>query len=177
MHRPSKRLLLDSALWRRNIREVVPEIVLDDAYGGDGAVDASVVEIEPQHDEQRAPESMPRPVEASIVSHPALPDDGAAAESTVRVTCEIALWRGYRNTHFYARTFVDDEEVAVLESPSFRARGKGTLDRTEEAVAAHEALSRKLREAGWTQVAAGRLWYGDIFQRDVIVAEAPAPPP
>jgi hypothetical protein len=167
-------MLLESALRRREIREVVPEIVSEDNVWDDDADSHLVVKPQLAQVEDTTSVALPaRPSdeEPSVAPSPTTVDVGP---STLRVTCEIAVWRGYRKAHFYARTYVDEEEVAVGESPSFRGRGRDTLERTDEAAAAHAVLCQTLREAGWKRIAAGRPWYGDVFQRDVLVAEMPA---
>jgi hypothetical protein len=89
-------------------------------------------------------------------------------------TCEIAFWRGYRKGAFYARTYLEGEEVAVAESPAFRPIGDEP-DRTDEAEAAYEALCEALAEAGWHRVGAGTDWYGGTFRRDFTDAVEPGP--
>jgi hypothetical protein len=80
--------------------------------------------------------------------------------------CEILFWRGYRKATFYARIFSDDgEPLALAQSSEFRARGNGTPEQTEEAVAAYEELRARLEQWGWQHVRSGRAWFGDVFTR------------
>jgi len=90
-------------------------------------------------------------------------------------TCQIRFWRGYRKAAFYARTYYDGEEVAVAESPLFRARGSGPPEPTEKAEEAHKALCDQLERAGWRLVAAGDTWFDHTFRRELRAPAEPAP--
>jgi hypothetical protein len=82
------------------------------------------------------------------------------------LTCEILFWRGYRKATFYARIFSDDgEPLALTQSPSFRSRGNGIPEQTEEAVAAYRVLRAQLEQWGWRHVSSGRAWFEDVFTR------------
>jgi hypothetical protein len=78
-------------------------------------------------------------------------------------TCEIAVWRGYREASFYARMYVDGQEVAVAESEKFRPSGKDDLEQSEVALAAHRALCEQLLKSGWVRTERGDEWYADGF--------------
>lgn len=105
---------------------------------------------------QRAAAHVPAKVETDAVEPHA--EDVATAE------CAIRFWRGYRKANFYACVFTDDgEPLAVAESPLFRARGTGIPDKTDEAVAAYDALCKKLEDNGWQRASPGKTWFGDVF--------------
>jgi hypothetical protein len=121
----------------------------------------------------------PRPTQASrptapkppVGKTPVAPEQHmvrtGSAPATDRESCEIALWRGYRKANLYARVLDDSgKPLALAESPSFRARGNGTLERTEEAVAAHKALCRQLEGVGWKHVGRRESWYSAVYERD-----------
>jgi hypothetical protein len=82
--------------------------------------------------------------------------------------CEIAYWRGYRKSKFYARGFdADGVEVALAESRSFRVEGSRSPERTEEAAAAYDQLVEQLTEDGWRPVDEDdrRTWFAQSFER------------
>jgi hypothetical protein len=81
-------------------------------------------------------------------------------------TCDIRFWRGYRKAAFFARTIDAGEEVAVAESPMFRARGNGVPERTDEAAAAYAVLVDRLEDEGWRRVATGSAWFDATFARE-----------
>lgn len=110
----------------------------------------------------------PAPPEAEVHT-PAVtpqPADEARPPAPDTLTCQIAYWRGYRTSAFYARAF-DEEgyEVALAESPAFKARGTDGPDRTEEAVAAHKALLAQLKSDGWELDGGGDTWFGKTLRR------------
>lgn len=109
---------------------------------------------------ERAASAAPVPaVEETIAPEP----DGPADDDP---TCEIRFWRGYRKATFYARIFSDEgEPLAVAQSPSFRAQGNGTPDKTDEAVAAYQALREQLEQRGWEHAGSGRTWFADVYSR------------
>lgn len=72
--------------------------------------------------------------------------------------CRIRPWRGYVSWRFYAE-WTEDGEVAVVESPPFRAKGAEGPDETEQAAAAHGKLLERLRDQGWMVVSLGTHWY------------------
>jgi hypothetical protein len=116
---------------------------------------------------ERAEEaSPPAPEQREITDTP--PEAEPQAQPAPELTCEIAFWRGYRKAGFYARAF-DQEgyEVAVAESPYFKARGNRVPDQTEQARAAYEALSAQLAEAGWKAEGRNGTWFGTRFRRPV----------
>jgi hypothetical protein len=86
-------------------------------------------------------------------------------------TCQVAYWRGYRKAAFYARAF-DEEgyEVALAESPLFKARGNGVPERTEQSVAAYEALIAQLAKDGWEPIGGTDNWFGQTLRRSVSTA-------
>lgn len=98
------------------------------------------------------PANRPRPVD------PLRPDEGP--------TCQIVFWRGYRKARFYACVFDEaDEPFAFAESPAFKAPRTPLPDATEQAVAAHDALTESLSQEGWDLVAKGPGWYDATFRR------------
>jgi hypothetical protein len=107
----------------------------------------------------------------SEAAEPAIPPVEA-----VEWTCQIGFWRGYRKTAFYAGMFYEGEDVAVAESPHFRARGNGLPEQTPEAEAAYDALRERLEASGWRLARAGNTWFDHVFERTLITAAAePAP--
>lgn len=114
-----------------------------------------------------APEAAPTTVDE--------PEPQLPVAEPAELTCEIMFWRGYRKAAFYARTYVADEEVAVAESPLFRARGNGLPEPTLEAEEAYTALCEQLEREGWKLVDSGESWFGDIFRRELTGAPEPAP--
>ncbi len=117
--------------------------------------------------QQQAPEAPPVTVEE--------PEPQRLAAEPAELTCEIMVWRGYRKAAFYARTYVGDEEVAVAESPLFRARGNGLPEPTLEAEEAYNALCERLEREGWKLVDSGETWFGHTFRRELTAAAEPAP--
>jgi hypothetical protein len=109
---------------------------------------------------QRVASSAP-PAEETVTPEP---DAGTDQD----LTCEIVFWRGYREATFYARIFSDDgEPLAVAQSPAFRARGNGTPEETDEAIAAYQALREQLELTGWDRVADGDAWFGGVYGRSL----------
>jgi hypothetical protein len=127
------------------------------------------VEVEPEPVDETMP-VLPQPLPTQLVETPwvaeppaYLPDEPAAEELV-----EIAFWRGYRKSAFYARTFDEDGfEVALAESAAFRASGNGVPDQTEEAVRAYEEFVDALVADGWTPVESARpaAWFAQTFER------------
>jgi hypothetical protein len=110
----------------------------------------------------------PAPQRVASSAHPAeetvTPEPEAATGEDM--TCDIVFWRGYRKATFYARIFSDDgEPLAVAHSPSFRVRGNGIPEKTDEAVAAYQALREQLEQTGWDRVADGNAWFADVYSR------------
>jgi hypothetical protein len=104
------------------------------------------------------------PVEEPIAREPEPEVEQPEPVPLENLTCEILFWRGYRKATFYARIFSDDgEPLALAQSPSFRARGNGTPEESDEAVAAYQALRAQLEQWGWRHVGSGRAWFGDVF--------------
>lgn len=83
--------------------------------------------------------------------------------------CQIAVWRGYAKSCFYARLQQPeaDEEFAVAESPRFRLRGNGAPERTEATEAAHLALLQALLADGWKLDGAADPWYASRLRREL----------
>jgi hypothetical protein len=71
--------------------------------------------------------------------------------------------------------FYEGEEVAVAESPHFRARGSDQPEPTPEAEVALEALRERLEADGWTMARAGDKWFDHVFERKLTAAAEPAP--
>jgi hypothetical protein len=109
---------------------------------------------------------IPEPVEEPIARAPEPEVEQPEPIPLDDLTCEILLWRGYRKATFYARIFSDDgEPLALAQSSEFRARGNGTPEQTEEAVAAYQELRARLEQWGWQHVGSGRAWFDDVFTR------------
>lgn len=76
--------------------------------------------------------------------------------------CEIAWWRGYLKSEFYA--VADGRELA--RSRSFRWRRERPPGSDHEAArSAHEALVARLEEAGWEPLGQAVPWYAQRFRR------------
>jgi hypothetical protein len=128
-----------------------------------GAVSANEPQIEQRstattgpavapHEEQHAPDRDPT-AEPELLLHP-------------EAACDITVWRGYRKAKFYARVVAaHGEEFAVAESEAFRWRGNGTLEQTEDAVAAHNQLLDYLESHGWKVRAEAPIWYAKTLTR------------
>jgi hypothetical protein len=71
--------------------------------------------------------------------------------------------------------FYEGEDVAVAESPHFRAHGNGLPDPTPEAEEAYDALRERLEADGWTLARAGDTWFDHVFERKLTAAAEPAP--
>lgn len=143
------------------------KLVAEEDQQGRRAEATVTEEPEPPKAEARMPEA-PDPREAAthmpaVTAPPAVEARPPAPDT---LTCQIAYWRGYRKSAFYARAF-DEEgyEVAVAESPLFKTQGKGTPDRTEDAVAAHKALLAQLSSDGWELQGGGDTWFGKTLRR------------
>jgi hypothetical protein len=98
-----------------------------------------------------------------------LPQPAPPAAPPTEELCEIAVWRGYTKSRFYARLDVaacfDQEGCAVGESTPFRFSGNGTLEQTEAAEAAHRALIEELVAQGWEPLDSRGPWYAARFSR------------
>jgi hypothetical protein len=91
-----------------------------------------------------------------------------AVEAVAEPTCQIAIWRGYLSSRFYARMLdAHGSEIAVAESPPFRAKGKPLPEQTQEAVTARDALVAQLGADGWEPVGGDGTWFGGTFRRRV----------
>lgn len=109
---------------------------------------------------------IPEPVEEPIARKPEPEVEQPEPIPLEDLTCEILFWRGYRKATFYARIFsVDGEPLALAQSSEFRARGNGTPEQTEEAVAAYQELRARLEQWGWRHAGSGDAWFGDVFTR------------
>jgi hypothetical protein len=117
-----------------------------------------VAEPEPVHDESEH-------VEPSVAA------DGEA--ELREATCEITLWRGWRQASFYARIVADGREIAVAQSATFRPTGKNELEQTYAAMAAHRELCETLVGRGWKRTGRGDEWYSDSFSAHVRIEEDP----
>jgi hypothetical protein len=76
--------------------------------------------------------------------------------------CEIAWWRGYVKSEFYA--VADGREFARSRSFRWRAERPPAPDHAA-ARAAHEALVGRLKEAGWEPLGQAVPWYAQRFRR------------
>ena len=123
----------------------------------------ATVEARPEPEFAAAILSPPPPSTVAEITAPAPPTDEL---------CEIALWRGYTKTRFYARLDVsaraEDEGSAVAESPAFRFSGNGTPAQTEAAEDAHRALVDELMTRGWEPCESTGPWYADRFSRPLV---------
>jgi hypothetical protein len=122
---------------------------------------------EPPAAEATEPESAEEvPAEAEGQSD--TPDAEPAAPETEEF-CHVAFWRGYLKAGFFARA-IDEEglEVAVAESPLFRAQGNGIPEETEKAVAAYKALVEQLKADGWEPAEKGEAWFDTTFRRELV---------
>lgn len=81
--------------------------------------------------------------------------------------CEIALWRGYVKSEFYATGVgPDGAEYEVARSRGFRwRRSEPPPVEHEAARAAHEGLVQRLRDSGWVPIGEGSTWYARRFRR------------
>ncbi|HST16977.1 MAG TPA: hypothetical protein VLK36_04865 [Gaiellaceae bacterium] len=94
--------------------------------------------------------------------------------------CEIVWWRGYVKGRFLAYAASGPEPVG--ESPAIRWRSSSPPGPTEEAVAALDALTAQLSEAGWkVEERDGDPWFGLRLSRPAAakapVSVRPAPMP
>jgi hypothetical protein len=106
------------------------------------------------------------PVEESVAREPEPEVEQPEPIPLEELACEILFWRGYRKATFYARIFSDDgEPLALAQSSEFRARGNGTPEQTEEALAAYQELRARLEQWGWRHAGSGDAWFGDVFTR------------
>lgn len=176
-------VLLHSAFRRRrDVREVDPEVIspaelalvppVDEVPSSLEEADAVEVEVAPAiavaapELDEPTEESIPEPVDESPASELEPEAEPPLPAPLEDLTCEILFWRGYRKATFYARIFSDDgEPLAVAHSPSFRSRGNGAPDQSEEAVAAYQALREQLEQWGWQHVGSGDAWFDDVFTR------------
>ena len=132
------------------------------------AVSITEPEPEPAESEEAAP-AFTASSEAELQQTPVEPEPAPEVEAPAPVasepTCQVAYWRGYRKAAFYARAF-DEEglEVALAESHSFKARGNGVPERTEQAVAAYEALLAQLANDGWEPIGGTDNWFGQTLR-------------
>lgn len=122
----------------------------------------------PRFDERTVPALSERPP----MDVSPLPQTAPPAAPPTEELCEIALWRGYTRSRFYARLDVaarlDAEGCAVGESTPFRFSGNGTLEQTEAAEAAHRALVEQLMAQGWKPCDSRGPWYAARFIRTLV---------
>lgn len=76
--------------------------------------------------------------------------------------CEIAWWRGYFKSEFYA--VADGRELARSRTFRWRVETPPAPDH-QAASAAHEALVGRLRKAGWEPLGQAIPWYAQRFRR------------
>ena len=95
--------------------------------------------------------------------------EGAAGWEPRVETCRIGLWRGYRESSFYARPDGDTAGTSIgAPSTSFRRRGSAAPDTPEARLALQELVSR-LEANGWVQTGRGGDWYEAEFARTTLV--------
>ena len=83
-------------------------------------------------------------------------------------TCEIAWWRGFVMSEFYAIAVRHDGTVMqVYRSPSFRWRREHPPPRLGSAVAAQDTLVKMLLRDNWETVGCAPHWYGVRFRRRI----------
>jgi hypothetical protein len=167
---------------RGTIREVDPEVIspaelalvppvdevppsLEEADAVEVEVAPPIAVVAPELDEPTE-EPIPEQVHESLVNELEPEAEPPLPAPLEDLTCEILFWRGYRKATFYARIFSDDgEPLAVAQSPSFRSRGNGTPERSEQAVAAYQVLREQLEQWGWQHAGSGDAWFEDVFVR------------
>jgi hypothetical protein len=140
-------------------RELSPE---DDVTGADVELSSAPLPAAPPDEFGAADESGPAPAAMAPAAAPSV--------SLREWTCEIALWRSYGKTAFYARTFREGEEVVVAESRPFQSNGGEIPEPAGAALEAHRALCDELVRAGWERLGRRHTWYSDMFRRDFSVA-------
>ncbi len=90
----------------------------------------------------------------------------AAAQLPVdEITCEIAYWRGYVRSKFYARLVAGDDG-AIATSPLMRSHSP-VPEQTEECLEAYNVLVNGLLEDGWVPSGQGADWFSARFARRV----------
>jgi hypothetical protein len=97
------------------------------------------------------------------------------AASPALESCQIVWWRGYVKGRFQAYAGAAPERELIAESPAIRWRSSTPPEPTEAAVAALDALTNRLSEAGW-QPQQGQVdpWFGLRLSRPAAAnAEAP----
>jgi hypothetical protein len=100
----------------------------------------------------------------------------ARAESPAPESCEIVWWRGYVKGRFQAYAGAAPDKELIAESPAIRWRSPSPPEPTEAAVAALEALTDRLSEAGWhAQERPPDPWFGLQLSRPAAEAEAETP--
>jgi hypothetical protein len=87
--------------------------------------------------------------------------------------CEIACWRGYLKSDFFAHRLGRESGPEIARSPMFRRRGDAPPPQDDRIAAAHEKLVDALLAAGGERTP----WYAQRFRRRVgrLPAE-PSPP-
>jgi hypothetical protein len=99
----------------------------------------------------------------------------ARAASPALERCEIVWWRGYVKGRFQAYAGAAPERDLIAESPAIRWRSSALPEPTEAAVAALDALTDRLSEAGWqAQEGQADPWFGLRLSRPA-TAEVEAP--
>jgi hypothetical protein len=140
---------------KRRIREVIPEIVLVEPLAETAGEETG-----------EAPEEV-RPFQHEEPGRPA--PEGPPSLSREHWSCEIALWSDGQRALFYARSFREDEEVTIAESPSFPG-DETSGAKSPASAAAHARLREELLRMGWVPDGRGTEWYGERFRRDFSVA-------
>ena len=178
---------------RHVVSKLQPPLSLANARSSIEHRAAALVETRPPRQEVAAVATMPQPAVARlepvatvdvfrepefaplILSTPPSPETEEAEAAPAPPTeelCEIALWRGYTKSRFYARLDVaaryDEEGGAIAESAQFRFTGNGTLEQTETAEAAHRALVEELMARGWEPCDPRGPWYAARFSRALV---------
>ena len=81
-------------------------------------------------------------------------------------TCEIAWWRGFIMSEFYAIAIRQDGTVTqIYRSPSFRWRRNQPPPERRSALAARDTLVERLLLDKWETVGRGPHWYAVRFRR------------
>ncbi len=132
----------------------------------------AVASLEPVASLEALPEPELAPLILSTPPSPKIEEAKFAPAPPTEEICEVAVWRGYRRSRFYARLEVaaqfDEEGCAVGESTPFRFSGNGTLEQTEAAEAAYRALVEELMAQGWEPCDSRGPWYAARFSRALV---------
>ena len=124
------------------------------------------VEEEEEPGEQEEQEEESEKQEEQVAATPGAPGLG---------TCEIRWWRGPAESRFYVEG--EPPLPETIESPPFRAYGRGAPMRTSAAHSAHEVVVQSLVAAGWRPNGRGVQWFSGRFTSLPLRAEAEAADP